>query len=80
MTRSSLPRLWDQSIPREGEDDFWVGDIKGIPLPKNQQLLKLLFADDQVIIPNRENNLQKAAYKLNKTITEHSLNISVQKN
>jgi hypothetical protein len=38
-------------------------DIKGIPLPKNQLLL-ILFADDQVIISNTEYNLQKAEYKL----------------
>jgi hypothetical protein len=31
-------------------------DVKGIPLPKNQLLLMLLFADDQVIIPNTEYN------------------------
>jgi hypothetical protein len=40
-------------------------DIKGIPFPKNQQLLILLFGNDQVIIPNKEDNLQKAVYKLN---------------
>jgi hypothetical protein len=33
-------------------------DITGILLSKNQQLLTLLFADDQVIISNTENNLQ----------------------
>jgi hypothetical protein len=38
-----------------------------------QQLLKLLFADDQVVISNTEDNLQKAAYKLNQIITEHGL-------
>jgi hypothetical protein len=26
VTRSSLPRLWEQGIPREGEDDCWIGD------------------------------------------------------
>ena len=25
VTRSSFPRLWEQGIPREGEDDCWVG-------------------------------------------------------
>ena len=54
-------------------------DIKGIPLPNNQQLLMLLFANNQVIISNTEDNLQKAAYKLNQIITEHDLTISVQK-
>jgi hypothetical protein len=40
-------------------------DVKGIPLPKNQLLLMLLFADDQVTISNTEYNLQKVEYKLN---------------
>jgi len=48
-------------------------------LLKLQQLSKLLFADDQVIIADIEDNLQKAAYKLNKKITEYGLTVSVQK-
>ena len=39
----------------------------------------LLFADNQVIIANTENNLQKAAYKLNQMITQYALTMSVQK-
>jgi len=39
----------------------------------------MLFADDQVIIADTEDNLQKAAHKLNQIITEHGLTISVQK-
>jgi len=39
----------------------------------------LLFADDQVVISNKEDMLQKAAYKLNQVITEHGLTLSVQK-
>jgi hypothetical protein len=54
-------------------------DITGIKLPKNQQLSTLLFACDQVIIADTEDNLQKAAYKLNQIITKHGLTISVQK-
>jgi hypothetical protein len=42
-------------------------------------LLRLLFADDQVIISNTEDNLQKAAHKLNKIITEHGLTTFVKK-
>jgi len=38
----------------------------------------LLFADDQVIIADTEDNLQKATHKLNQ-ITEYGLTISVQK-
>jgi hypothetical protein len=26
VTRSSLSRLWEQGIPREGEDDCWIGE------------------------------------------------------
>ena len=33
----------------------------------------LLFADDQVIIADTEDNLQKAAHKLNQIITEYGL-------
>jgi len=43
--------------------------IKGLPLPKIQQLATLLFADDQVVISNTEENLQRAAYKLKQIIT-----------
>ena len=39
----------------------------------------LLFANDQVMIRNKEDNLQKAAYKLNQIKTEHGLTISAQK-
>jgi hypothetical protein len=53
--------------------------IPGIKISKNQQLSTLLFADDQVIMADTEDNLQKAGHKLNQTITEHGLTISVQK-
>jgi len=51
-------------------------DITRIKLPKNQQLSTLLFADDQVITADTEDNLHKAAHKLNKIITEYGLTIS----
>jgi len=38
---------------------------------KHQLLLTLLFADDQVVVSNREDNLWKAACKLNPIVTEH---------
>jgi len=44
----------------------------------NQQLLTLLFADNQVTISNTEGNLQKTAYKLNQITTERGLTISAQ--
>ena len=51
-------------------------DIKIIPLLKNQQLLTLLFAYDQVIISNTEDSLQKAAYNLNQIITGYCVTVS----
>jgi len=54
-------------------------DITGIKLPKYQQLSTLLFVDDQVVTADTEDNLQKAAHKLNRIITEYGLTISVQK-
>jgi len=53
-------------------------DIKGIPLSKNRQLLKLLMADDKVAISSTEDKLQKAACRLSQ-ITEHGLTTSVDK-
>jgi hypothetical protein len=53
-------------------------DITGISLSKNKQLLTLLFADDQVIIANTEDNLQEAARKRNQ-ITEYGLTVSIHK-
>ena len=39
----------------------------------------MLFADEQVVTADTEDNLQKAAHKLNRIITEYGLTISVQK-
>jgi len=46
---------------------------------KPAQLSTLLFADDQVTTADTEDNLQKAAHKLNQIITEYGLSMSVQK-
>jgi hypothetical protein len=51
-------------------------DIKGIPLLRNQQLSILLFAYGQVLIPDTEDSLQKAAYKLNQIITGYCVSVS----
>jgi hypothetical protein len=45
----------------------------------DQQLSTLLFADDQVITADREDNLERAAHKLNQIRREYGLTISVQK-
>ena len=46
---------------------------------KKQQLWKLLFAYDQVIIADTEDSLQRAAHKLIQITTEYGLTLSVQK-
>jgi flagellin-specific chaperone FliS len=45
----------------------------------NKNISTILFADDQVIMSDSEDNLQTAIYKLNKIITEYGLTISTDK-
>jgi hypothetical protein len=52
---------------------------KRIPLLQNQHMFMLLFSDDQITLPNAEENMQKAAYKSNKKITKCGVTISAQK-
>jgi len=54
-------------------------DITRMKHSNYQQLSTLLFAYDQVIIADTEDNLQKAAHKLNQITTEYGLTVSVQK-
>jgi retron-type reverse transcriptase len=54
-------------------------DIIEIPLSKNKELLTLLFADDQVLTSNTEDNVQKAAHELNQITTEYGSSTSVEK-
>jgi hypothetical protein len=46
-------------------------DIKEIELSRNKNICTILFAEDQVIMSDSENNLHTAIYKLNKIITEY---------
>lgn len=43
-------------------------------------IMTLLFADDQVMISDNEDTLQRALYELQMIIKEYNLEISVQKN
>jgi len=43
----------------------WKGEeIKGIKIPRNEDIKTLLFADDQVIMPDSEDALQMCVRKL----------------
>ena len=52
-------------------------DITGTKLANYQQLSTLLFAYDQDITADTEDNLQKAAHKLNQVTTECGLTIQL---
>ena len=58
----------------------WQKEVPAsIQLSRKAKLNTFLFADDQVIISNTEDNLQKAIFKLNNLITEYGLSISTNK-
>jgi hypothetical protein len=46
---------------------------------KIPQCLKLLFAEDQVIMSNTDDKWQTAAFKLNQIMTEYVLTLSEKK-
>ena len=73
-TRFNINEYLDEIITK-----WQKQDIIGIKLSKNKQLSTLLFADDQVITADTEDNLQKSAHKLNQIIIGYGLTISVQK-
>lgn len=55
-------------------------DISWIPLPNNQELLKQLFTDNQVIMCKTEDKLQKAAYKLTQIYNRTLFNFNCTEN
>ena len=38
VTRSSLPRLWERGIAREGEDDWCVGEATALRISTKMQM------------------------------------------
>jgi hypothetical protein len=54
-------------------------DIKGLKISGNTEIKTLLFADDQVIMAESENLLQKSVHKLEKTTSKYGLTISTNK-
>jgi hypothetical protein len=57
----------------------WQKDFKHNILKPKLKLNTVLLADDQVIIAENEDNLQKATHKLIKIIKEYNLTISTKK-
>jgi hypothetical protein len=54
-------------------------NIKGLKILSNTEIKTLLFADDQVIMAESENLLQKSAHKLEKITSKYGLTISANK-
>jgi hypothetical protein len=52
---------------------------KGIRIQNNTKLNTLLYADDQIIISNSEDNLQRGVYMLNNILKDFKMKISCSK-
>ncbi|KAJ4450970.1 hypothetical protein ANN_02405 [Periplaneta americana] len=60
---------------------LWCEEYKlGIQISSSIRLNTILFADDQVLVANSEDNLQMGVFKLNKIIEECGMKISPEKN
>jgi hypothetical protein len=55
------------------------GNHGGIPISRNLNLGTLLFADDQVIVAQNEDDLQRAVYYLQVTASEFNMSTSTEK-
>jgi hypothetical protein len=72
-----LPTLFSLYI-----DDIirrWQTELKDTFYRNNIEITTLLFADDQVILANSEDNLQRAIHRLNVTSKVYNMRISKDK-
>jgi len=53
--------------------------VKADKLKKEKFIKTFMFADDQVIISDNEDTLQRALHELNKIILDYNFQISIQK-
>lgn len=51
----------------------------GLQITRNKKISTILFADDQLIISDSEDNLQISCYKLNNILKDYGLTISTEK-
>jgi hypothetical protein len=58
---------------------IWLKKLKTSKYFKGLIFNTLLFADDQFIISDTEDNLQKAVYLLNRTSKEYNLEIATKR-
>jgi hypothetical protein len=77
---SLLPSLFNIYIYIDDLIKKWKEQIKtGIKLKQRQYTNTLLFADDQILIQDREDNLQQYVYTLHNLSKEYNLKTSIQK-
>jgi hypothetical protein len=43
VTLSSFPHLWEHGIPREGEDDCWVGEVMVLRVTAPCEYITIVF-------------------------------------
>jgi hypothetical protein len=55
------------------------GNHGGIPINRNLNLVTLLFADNQVIVAQNKDELQRAVYNLQVTASEFNMSVSAEK-
>jgi hypothetical protein len=55
------------------------GNYGGISINRSMSLDNLLFADDQVLIASSEDELQRAIYNLQNTVSDFDMSISIEK-
>lgn len=59
--------------------EWKLEDIKGIKILRNKNIQTILYADDQVVIADSEDTLQKSVYKLQLITEKYGLKISSNK-
>ena len=68
MILSSLPRLWEKGIPREGEDVCWLGEVTVLRITTHYTLSTLLAkVNGHFIVPMALSNFKtQFAYRKKK--------------
>jgi hypothetical protein len=56
------------------------GNHGGISINRNMILDTLSFTDDQVLVVKSEDELQRAIYSLQNTVSDFDMSISIEKN
>jgi uncharacterized lipoprotein YehR (DUF1307 family) len=72
------PILFDLYM-NKGTEIWRTYSPKGIKLTKNTEINTILFADDQILLAENEDDIQRAVTTLNKVMKTYSMKISCNK-